>query len=147
MLTCGRDGATPGYLATLLVILDMQLLLAVAAGSAIGGVSRFLLSGAVQSRVSSGLPFGTLLVNVLGSLVLGAVARHALVNPALSPSVRLFLTAGFCGGFTTFSTFSFETLELIQGGQVVRAVLYTLASVALGLAAATVGFSFVRPTP
>ncbi len=124
----------------------MNLLIAVAVGSALGGISRYLMSGAIQSRVVGGFPLGTLVVNVAGSFLLGAIMRHTLVNPTFSPTLRLFLTAGFCGGFTTFSTFSFETLELLQNGQGGRAMVYMLISVLTGLAAAAAGYSVVRAT-
>lgn len=121
----------------------MQLLLAVASGSALGGVARYLLSGAVQARAGT-FPVGTLVVNVLGSFVLGALVRYAALHPDLSPQARLLLGAGFCGGFTTFSTFSVELLELLQGGAWARAGVYASLSVALGLAAATAGMAVVR---
>lgn len=121
----------------------MQLILSVAVGSALGGVVRFLVSGAVQARLTSGFPGGTLVVNVVGSFVLGALARYLVLHPDFSPAARLFLTAGFCGGFTTFSTFSIEILELLQNGMPGRAVVYLVASVVTGIVAAAAGFAVV----
>ena len=122
----------------------MQILLAVAVGSATGGVSRYLMSGALQSGSPGAFPIGTLTVNILGSFILGAVARYAAMNPAFSPELRVLLGAGFCGGFTTFSTFGVETLELMQAGDYTRALGYVGVSVAASLVAAALGMAAVR---
>ncbi|MBK8250289.1 MAG: fluoride efflux transporter CrcB [Gemmatimonadetes bacterium] len=121
----------------------MLPLLSVALGSAIGGVARFLVSGALQ-RADSGVPTGTLVVNIVGSFILGGVARYAAMTPTFSPELRLLLGAGFCGGLTTFSTFSVETIELVQGGAFTRAALYVAISVVAGLGAALLGMAAVR---
>lgn len=121
----------------------MWLLLAVAGGSAVGGVSRYLLSGALQ-RPDASFPTGTLVVNIVGSFLLGALARFAAISPSLSPEMRLLIGAGFCGGFTTFSTFSVETLELMQGGAYARAGGYVALSFLGGLTAAMAGMATVR---
>lgn len=121
----------------------MPLLLAVALGSAVGGVARYVISGALQ-RPSNAFPVGTLTVNIVGSFVLGAVVRYTAMSPTFSTEMRLLLGAGFCGGFTTFSTFSVETLELLQGGAYARAGLYVGLSVLTGLTAAVLGMAVVR---
>ncbi|MBL8983184.1 MAG: fluoride efflux transporter CrcB [Gemmatimonadetes bacterium] len=121
----------------------MPLLLAVAIGSAAGGVARYVISGALQ-RPTNAFPIGTLTVNIVGSFVLGAVVRYAAMSPGFSAEMRLLLGAGFCGGFTTFSTFSVETLELLQGGEYARAGLYVGLSVLTGLTAALLGMAFMR---
>src|SRR5215212_6483879 len=95
----------------------------VALGSAVGGVSRFLLGTLIQQRAGTLFPVGTLVINVTGSLILGFVLRYALATPEVSPQVRALLTTGFCGGYTTFSTFSFETMTLAEGGELRRAGL------------------------
>ncbi|HET7041248.1 MAG TPA: fluoride efflux transporter CrcB [Gemmatimonadales bacterium] len=112
----------------------------VALGSAIGGVSRFLLVPWAQRFFAAGFPGGTLVVNVLGSLVIGAVLRLA-GDQAITPETRIFLTVGVCGGFTTFSSFSAENLELLQAGQWGRAGIYIVASVALSVFAAGLGWA------
>ncbi|MCC6316492.1 MAG: fluoride efflux transporter CrcB [Gemmatimonadaceae bacterium] len=117
----------------------MSILLAVAIGSATGGVARYVLSGAIQSRQTAAFPSGTLVVNIVGSLILGALWKHAATNPQLSPELRVLLGAGFCGGFTTFSTFSVETLDLLQNGTPWRAASYVMLSITTGLLAATLG--------
>jgi fluoride exporter len=119
------------------------LLVSLALGSALGGLARYLISGAVQ-RPDATFPTGTLLVNIVGSFILGALARYAAMTPTFSPELRLFIGAGFCGGFTTFSTFSVETIELLQGGAFARAGLYVAASVFAGLAAALFGMAVMR---
>jgi len=120
------------------------MLLYVAIGSALGGVSRYLVGGLIQRLLETTFPAGTLLVNVSGSLLLGAILRYALETPTLSPEVRAFLTIGFCGGYTTFSTFSYETVALLRDGEWTRAGLYVAASVLLSLAGTFIGFAFAR---
>ena len=117
----------------------MNLLWYVALGSAVGGASRFALSTFVQQRASSAFPFGTLIVNITGSLILGFVLRYALASPSVSAEMRALLTTGFCGGYTTFSTFSYETIKLMEDGDYRQAGGYVLASVVLSLIAIFVG--------
>lgn len=124
--------------------MNLSLLLYVTLGGAIGSASRYALSYAVQSRVHSGYPWGTLLVNVTGSFLVGLIMRYALAGQALSAETRLLLTVGFCGGYTTFSTFSYETARLLEDGDYRRAALYTIASVVLSLAATLAGFALAR---
>jgi CrcB protein len=120
------------------------VLWAIALGSALGGVARFLLSRAAQEWTSFTFPAGTLLVNVLGALIAGFVIRYALETSAMSTEWRAFLTTGFCGGFTTFSAFSYETATQIEDGNYKRATFYVLASVLLSLAAIFAGFAGAR---
>jgi CrcB protein len=112
-------------------------------GGAAGAVSRFYLSQAVQQRMGS-FPWGTLLINITGSLLLGFLMRYALATPALSVEVRLMLTTGFCGGYTTFSSYSYETAVLIEEGQFGRAAVYAISSVLVALFAIFVGFMLAR---
>lgn len=109
------------------------MILAVALGSAIGGVARLLLGAAVQQRLGPGFPVGTLVINITGSLLLGFFMRLALGTSAISPEMRGFLTTGLCGGYTTFSTFTYETMALLNDGELGRAGTYVAASVALAL--------------
>ena len=115
----------------------------VALGSAIGGVGRWLLGGAVQ-RLAPVFPVGTLAVNVLGALVLGLVLRFSLASPDVSPELRGFLAIGVCGGFTTFSTFTWETYALLEEGAWARAGLNVALSVLLCLAAVALGAALGR---
>jgi fluoride exporter len=122
----------------------MKLYWLVALGGAAGSVARFGLSTAAQTRWSGALPVGTLLVNVTGSVLLGFILRYALDTPAVSPEMRALLTTGFCGGYTTFSTFSYETVALIEDGDWRRAALYVLLSLALSLAGVWLGMTLAR---
>jgi len=116
----------------------------IAVGSAIGGVSRYILGGVVQRVLDTTFPSGTLLINITGSFLLGTIIRFAVDTPAISPEVRAFLTIGFCGGYTTFSTFSYETMAMLEDGEWTRAAAYVSASVLLSLLAMFLGFSAAR---
>jgi fluoride exporter len=116
----------------------------VAVGGAVGSVSRFLLGTFVQQRGGGTFPLGTLVINVTGSLLLGFLLRYALATEAISPEVRALLTTGFCGGYTTFSTFSYETAAMIEDGQYNRAALYVVLSVAASLIGTFVGIAGAR---
>jgi len=122
----------------------VRIFWAVAVGAAAGGVSRYYLSVAVQQRLGATFPWGTLLINVTGSLLLGFLMRYALATPGVSAEMRLLLTTGFCGGYTTFSTFSYETAMLLEDGQYERAAAYALASVIVALLATFCGFILAR---
>jgi CrcB protein len=111
----------------------------VAIGAAVGGVSRYALTGFLQQRAGPGFPIGTFVINVSGSLLLGFLMRYALASGSMSPEVRALLTTGFCGGYTTFSTFSYETVLLFEDGEYRRAALYVLLSVAIALAGTIAG--------
>jgi fluoride exporter len=99
---------------------------------------------AVQQRLGPSFPWGTLLINVTGSLLLGFLIRYALATPAVSMEVRAMLTTGFCGGYTTFSSYSYESAVLIEEGQFSRAALYSISSVVLALLATFCGFLLAR---
>jgi len=116
----------------------MNLLMYVAIGSAVGGASRFALSTFLQQRAGM-FPVGTLVVNITGSLALGFLLRYSLGSTSVSAETRALLTTGFCGGYTTFSTFSYETIKLIEDGDYRRAAVYVVASVVLSLVATFLG--------
>jgi CrcB protein len=120
----------------------MRTWLWVAAGSALGGVGRHAVSLLMEQRLGDRLPYGTLLVNVLGSLAIGVIAGMAESPGRYAPSheLRLFLVPGLLGGFTTFSAFSLQSVGLLRSHQGL-AVLYIGASLALCLAAAYGGFA------
>lgn len=109
----------------------MRLVLAVALGSAAGGVARFLLSAWLEQRTASSFPYATLLVNLSGSLLLGFLATWTYETVGVPAELRALLTTGLCGGFTTFSTFSLETVALADEGALGRAALYVALSVVL----------------
>lgn len=116
-----------------------KLILIIGTGSFIGGVSRFLASRYIQNTIISGFPYGTLFVNVLGCLLIGIFYGMSERGNFMSPEMRLFLTVGFCGGFTTFSTFASENLSLLKDGNFFYFALYTALSVFLGLMATYFG--------
>jgi CrcB protein len=116
----------------------------VAFGSAVGGVARYLLGGWIQQRTGGTFPIQTLLINITGSFLLGFLQHYALETSAISPEVRAMLTIGFCGGYTTFSTFSFETVRMLEDGDWRRAALYITLSVTLTVGAAVLGIVAAR---
>jgi len=116
------------------------MLAMIALGGAVGSVTRYLLGGIVQRAAGLAFPVGTLMVNVTGSFIAGFLLRY-FMNVQTHPLLRGALIVGFCGGFTTFSAFTTETLGLAEGGEYGRAALYVLASVALSLAAVFAGFT------
>ena len=124
----------------------------VAAGSAVGGVARWQLGGALQRRLDDwaprvgALPFpiGTLIVNVTGSLILGALAVVMARQGPGNVTVRLLLAVGFCGGYTTFSTFSYDTVALLEGGAPSLAALNVVASLALAFLGTFAGMLIMR---
>jgi CrcB protein len=124
---------------------SMRSLLLIALGSALGGVARNGMSAWLSERAGEAFPWGTLAVNVLGSLVVGALAAVGdAPRLGLSVDARQFLMIGVLGGFTTFSAFSLQTLRLIQDGDWARASANVLLSVGLGVAAAVAGYRLMR---
>jgi len=117
----------------------VSVIAAVAVGSALGGVARYLISGWVQNG-SHTFPWGTLVVNLTGCLVLGVLVRW-LGDVADSAQWRLFLVIGFCGSYTTFSTFSFEAVQLVRDRDWTAAVGYLTASLIGGILALAVGLA------
>jgi CrcB protein len=110
-------------------------------GAGIGGVARFALGGWIQHMTGADFPTGTLVINVTGSFVLALLYALLQGIPAADPW-RLLLGIGFCGGYTTFSAFSYEALRLLQDGEGGRAVAYVVGSTVLSLAGAWMGFTF-----
>ncbi len=117
----------------------IQKLLIVAAGSGAGGALRFYISQMIYKYLPAVFPFGTLAVNILGSIFLGVLIFGFDSKNLVSPEMKLLLGVGFCGGFTTFSTFSFETFSLIKdsefllaGANVAANLIFTIAGVFLG---------------
>lgn len=122
--------------------LSFASVLAVALGGAAGSVARYATSVAFAG-LGATFPVATLLVNVVGAFLIGLFAR-LFAGMDHDPAVRLALTTGLCGGFTTFSALSMETVTLVQEGRAGRAALYVFASLALGLGATMLGLSLGR---
>jgi CrcB protein len=115
-----------------------QVYVAVTIGSALGGLARYLVSNAIPSE---NFPWATLVINIVGSFVIGFVATLTAVEgrvPA-SPEIRVFVMAGICGGFTTFSAFSLQTLDLLRAQEWLPASGYIVGSVVLCLIAVWIG--------
>ena len=110
----------------------------------LGCGSRYLGSGWVYALAGRALPYGTLTVNVVGSLLLGLIMEGSLRSTLLSPDLRFGLTVGFLGGFTTFSTFSYETVRLLEEGSVVAAGANILLNVTVCVVAALLGIYLAR---
>jgi CrcB protein len=115
--------------------------LVVMAGGALGSVARYGLAVAVGSLMGQGFPWGTILINILGSFVIGWFGGVTGPNGrhAVPEAMRAFVMIGICGGFTTFSSFSLQTMELLRAGYTGRALANVVASVTLCLMATTLG--------
>jgi fluoride exporter len=115
-----------------------MLLLYIAAGGAAGALARYGLGGWVHSWAGVRFPWGTVVINLLGSLLIGFAVRYLEAVPA-PPEVRALVTIGLLGSFTTFSTCTYETVALLRDGEWLRAGLYSLGSLALGVVAVVIG--------
>ena len=123
----------------------MPKLILIALGGSLGAVARYLFSGLAHRLYTGGIfPVGTLLVNVSGCFVIGAIMSLIEDNAAFEPAVRSFFVIGFLGAFTTFSSFGYETVELLRDGQMLTAGLNILANFALGIGAVLLGWMMVR---
>ena len=119
----------------------MKEILYVGLGSCLGGIARYLISSAIRWD-SHGLPWGTLAVNLIGCLLIGLFAGILSRHP--SQTLHLLLIVGLCGGFTTFSTFSRESLTLLQSGQYAALVTYILISLIVGISLTATGYALTR---
>jgi fluoride exporter len=119
-------------------------LLLVGIGSCTGGVCRFLTQTAVQRRFPSPIPLGTLVVNISGCLIIGVLYALAEKGGLLSADMRTLLATGFCGGFTTFSSFAFENVSLLTDAEWFYFILYIGLSIVLGVLAAYFGAFLIR---
>jgi len=122
----------------------MNQILAIAAGGAVGSVLRYAVSTGVYSMFGRGFPYGTLAVNVIGSFLMGLLFVLMVERLDMSAVWRMAVLVGFLGAFTTFSTFSIETVNLLQGGDFMRAMLNIAISVVFCLVATWVGFRLGR---
>lgn len=122
----------------------MNQLLAIASGGAVGAVLRYWTSTTIHARFGTAFPYGTLTVNVLGSLLIGFLYIWFIERAAAGPALRAFLMIGLLGAFTTFSTFSLETLNLLESGEPGRALLNVMLSVTVCLLATGFGILAAR---
>jgi CrcB protein len=110
----------------------------------LGCVTRYLVSGWIYNLFGRAIPYGTLAVNVIGSLLLGLIMEGSLRSTLLSPELRIGITVGFMGGFTTFSTFSYETVRLLEEGSLFAAGMNIFLNVTVCVTAAVIGIYLAR---
>ena len=122
----------------------LQLIAAVAIGGALGSVARYLAGIGIGRIVGLGFPWGTLIINIAGSFLIGLFIELFALRLNLSQPLRVLITVGFCGGFTTFSTFSLESWLLVERGQMGEAMFYIIASVGLSVMALFAALQLVR---
>ncbi|MBB4566169.1 fluoride efflux transporter CrcB [Rhizobium leucaenae] len=113
-------------------------------GAGLGGAFRLGVNQVTMRLFGLGFPYGTLTVNIVGSLIMGLLTEYFVLRSGLSQELRLFLTTGVLGGFTTFSTFSLDTVALWERGQWATSVIYVVLSVVLSLAALIAGLMIIR---
>jgi CrcB protein len=123
---------------------DLRMILAVAAGGALGSVARYLVGIGSTRLFGLGFPWGTLLINIAGSFLIGAFVELFALKWDLPQDARVFLTVGICGGFTTFSTFSLDAYVLVQRGEWWFAAAYIIGSVVLSIGALVAALHLVR---
>jgi CrcB protein len=123
---------------------DVMNILLVFAGGGLGAVARYLLQGAVYRFTGTGFPYGTIVVNVLGCFAIGLLMSSMEERFLASPSLRIFLTIGILGGFTTFSSFSYETMALIREGDILSGGINIIVSVVTCLGATWLGLGLGR---
>lgn len=127
--------------------MNLQLVLAVAVGGAIGSVARYLAGMGSGRLFGMAFPWGTLILNVTGSFLIGAFVALFATRWDLSQAMRIFLTVGICGGYTTFSTFSLDAFYLMERGEAVAAGAYMISSVVLSVGALIGAMQVVRALP
>lgn len=119
-------------------------LLLIGIGSCTGGIARFLCQQFVQKNYPASLPLGTLGVNVIGCFIIGIIYGLGNRGNILSPELRLLMATGFCGGYTTFSSFAYENISMIQDGEFFYTALYILLSLIIGFAAVYAGIMLIK---
>ena len=112
-------------------------------GSCLGGIFRYLLSQFIQNKFLSAFPYGTMTINIIGCFLIGVVFAFS-ERGNFTMEWRLFLATGLLGGFTTFSSFSLETVSLLRGGQLLHAFIYILCSIVIGLLATFAGIFLIK---
>jgi CrcB protein len=117
----------------------IKTLLLIGTGGFLGSISRFLASRFIQNIFPSAFPFGTFLVNISGCFLIGLIYGFSEKSSLVSSEWKMFLAVGFCGGFTTFSTFANENLALLRDGEFLHFLMYTGLSVILGITATFIG--------
>lgn len=132
---CNNEGILAAFMKNLLLI---------AVGGGIGSMARYLGQKWIAQLYVQPFPLGTLMVNITGCFLIGLFYALSEKGNLLTPEWRLLLTTGFCGGFTTFSTFAYENVSLIKSGDLMYVLLYILLSVTIGIIAVYVGILFIK---
>lgn len=127
--------------------MSFQFIVTVAIGGAIGSVARYLVGVGSGKLFGFNFPWGTLIINVTGSFLIGLFVGLFALRWDLAQAWRIFLTVGFCGGFTTFSTFSLDAFYLFERGEAVAAITYIIGSVVLSVGALIAAMQLVRSLP
>lgn len=122
----------------------MQTIMVVALGGALGALSRYGLGLWISGKWNQGFPLGTFIINITGAFLLGFLNILFIEKLTISPLWRLGIGIGFLGAYTTFSTFGYETLMLLEGGSLLTAGLYTLSTVLIGFAGVALGVGLAR---
>ena len=122
----------------------MREVIYIAVAGAVGALGRYYITELARRLLGEGFPYGTLIVNVVGSFLIGLIIKISMNTGAISPSLRLALTVGLLGAFTTFSAFSYETLGLVENGAWLTAGMNVLANVITGILAALLGLMLGR---
>lgn len=120
------------------------MILLVGAGGFVGSVARFLSGQLIVRYYPSSFPWGTFAVNIVGCFLIGMIYAFSEKGNLLSPEMRLLLATGFCGGFTTFSSFAYESIALMKDGELFYTFLYVAASIVIGFLAAYLGVFIVK---
>jgi CrcB protein len=121
----------------------MGMVFAVGVGGGLGALARYYIAGGIQSAATS-FPWGIFIVNITGALLMGLIVEASALKLNLSPDLRAFLTVGILGGYTTFSTFSLDSVLLLQKGEYAQATFYIVGSVVLSILALVAGLWIVR---
>jgi len=121
-----------------------RIFLLVGIGGFIGSVSRYYSQQIISKSFPSALPYGTLAVNIVGCFLIGIIYAISEKGNILTPEWRVFLATGFCGGFTTFSTFSYESINLINDGEWLNVSLYVAISVVIGFFSTYLGILIIK---
>ncbi len=125
-------------------LMSLSVVFAIGIGGFFGAISRYLVAGKISLWLNSPFPFGTLVVNALGSLLLGFLSRFLLEHLVVGETVRIGILVGFLGAFTTFSTFSYESIALLQEGDIFRASVNILANAFVCISLCLLGIQLAK---
>ena len=122
----------------------MNLIIAIFLGGGCGALSRYLIIDQINKISSNSFPYGTTLVNVLGAFLIGIIYHLLISKIVINEQLKVFITIGFLGGFTTFSSFNLDFFKLIESGSIFLAIVYALASFLITIVAFYIGYSLTK---